>query len=125
MVPFCVRIPSGKGEVWLLNSWQYPGAYASEFGATAVEGDVGSVGAVWQCLARSARGTTYVTECGTDRPGDECAYVNWAEYPDEGLVLLANLDLTRPHTFDLHRNGKTERVTLAPKELRRLQIVSR
>ena len=118
--PLLLRLKSGKGEVYFFNSWYYPGAYEHECGPGSKELGLGMVGAVWAQLAKDARTNVYVSEVGSDDPGRECRSVDWAHYPDERLVLLLNLDFARPHTIDVHVNGKATKVTLAPQEIRRL-----
>ena len=114
------RLPSGKGEVWFLNSWFYPGVYRENYGTGTVPGDTGFVGDVIKYLAKVSRGDVYITEKETDDPGSECDYVDFSHFPSDGTVILLNIDFAKPHTFDLHILGKTETVTLKPHELRRI-----
>lgn len=113
------RLPSGKGEVWFINSWYYPGAYAHSYGNGAPEGSLGFVEDILREMARRSRGAAYVTECGTDAPGAECKYVNWSYYPSTKEVLLFNVDFEKSHALDLHFSGKTEKIVLKPQELLR------
>jgi len=117
--PLLLRLPSGKGEVYFLNSWYYPGAYAHEHGPGARNDNLGLIGAIWTRLAKEVRGDVYLTDVGADDPGAECREVDWAWYPDENLLLLLNVDLARPHTVETHVRGRKERIVLAPGELRR------
>jgi len=113
------RLPSGKGEVWFLNSWYYPGAYDYSFGTAAPEDSRGFVEDILRELARRSRGTAYVTERGTDAPGEESKYVNWSYFPSTKEILLFNVDFEKSHTIDLHVGGEVRTLTLAPQELRR------
>ena len=119
-IPLLLRIPRGKGEVWFLNSWFYPGSFGSEYGAGAVTGDLGLVGDVLKYMAKSVRGTAYITEVGSDDPGPECAFVNVSHFPEGGETLLYNIDFEKPHTVNLHLAGSTSTITLAAQELKRL-----
>ena len=115
------RIPSGKGEVWFVNSWFYPGAYRNNFGTGSWAGDTGFVGDVLKYLAKTSRGSVYITEKATDDPGAECQYVNCSHFPSDGTVLLLNIDFVKPHTVDLHIDGRVETVELQPNEFRRVE----
>ena len=115
------RLPSGKGEVWFLNSWFYPGTYNYTHSVGAQAGDVGMTGEILRHLAKLSRGTVYITEKGSDDPGDECTFVNVSHFPSDGTIFLLNVDFAHPHTVDLHVAGKTTTVTLAPKEFRRMK----
>ncbi len=115
--PLLLRIPSGKGEVWFLNSWFYPGAFHHEYGASAVPGDTGLVGDMLKFLAKSVRGRAYITETGSDDPGAECDYVNVSFFPEDGRACLFNVDFEKPHTVDFHFDGRVKTVTLAPQQL--------
>ena len=117
-LPLLLRIPSGRGEVWFRNAWFYPGTFRNEYGPGAVEGDTGLVGDALKYLAKSARGTVYITETGSDDPGPECAFVNVSHFPEDGRTLLFNVDFEKPHTIDLHVGGTCRTVTLAPQELK-------
>lgn len=119
-VPLLLRLPKGKGEVWFLNSWFYPGAFRNEYGPGAVPGDTGLVGDVLKYLAKETRGKAYVTEVGADDPGAECAFVNFSYFPEDGSVLLYNVDFEKPHKIDLHFGGETRTVLLGAQELLRL-----
>ena len=121
-IPLLLRLPKGKGEVWFLNSWFYPGAFRNEYGPQAVPGDTGMIGDMLKYLAKSVRGEVFITEAGTDDPGAECSFVNYSHFPNEKLVLLYNIDFEKPHTIDLHAFGKTTAATLAPQELRRVTV---
>lgn len=87
----------------------------------AQAGDVGMTGEILRHLAKLSRGTVYITEKGSDDPGDECVFVNVSHFPSDGTIFLLNVDFAHPHTVDLHVAGKATTVTLAPKEFRRLE----
>lgn len=114
------RIPSGKGEVFFVNSWFYPGAYRNNFGTGAEAGDTGFVGDVLKYLVKLTRGKVFITEKNGDNPGKECEYVNFSHFPSDGTILLYNIDFVNSHSFDLHIGDKVETVVLKPSELRRI-----
>ena len=115
--PVLLRNKVGKGEVYFMNTWYYPGYYTQDNGCGAKE-DENLVSFIWRRLAKENRGTVYMTEVGSDEPGRECAFVNLSHFPSNGRTMLFNLDFEKPHTIDLHRPGKVEKVTLAPSEFK-------
>lgn len=119
--PILLRRELGKGEVYFLNTWEYPGYYADDFGPSAVPGSVGMIGTTFRYLAKITRGETYITEKDADEPGRECTYINYSSFPEQKTICMFNVDFTKAHTFDLHHNGGTETVTLEPQEMRILK----
>lgn len=113
--PVLVRTKVGAGEVYFMNTWHYPGYYASDRGTGAIEGE-SLVSFVWRRLAKENRASVYMTEVGSDEPGGECAFVNLSHFPSTGKTMLFNVDFARPHTVALHRGGEVRTVTLAPSE---------
>ena len=111
------RLPSGKGEVWFLNSWYYPGAYAHSYGTGVGPDSLGFVEDILREMARRSRGTAYVTERGGDDPGEECKFVNWSYFPSTKEVILFNVDFEKTHAVDLHLAGKVEAIKLPPQTL--------
>jgi len=118
--PVLQRNKIGKGEVYFMNTWYYPGYYTGDMGTGAKE-DENLVSFIWRRLAKENRGTVYMTEVGSDEPGKECTYLNLSHFPLNGKTMLFNVDFVKSHTVDLHRNGKTETVTLKPSEMKIVQ----
>jgi hypothetical protein len=116
-VPLLLRIPNGRGEVWFLNSWFYPGTFRPDYGRGSVDGDIGFVGDVLRHLAVSVRGRAYITEQGSDLPGPECCYVNMSFFPEDGRACLLNVDFEKRHTVDFHFDGRVKTVKLGPQQL--------
>ena len=116
------RLPSGKGEVWFLNSWYYPGAYNFSYGTGVGPNSLGFVEDILKEMARRSRGTAYLTEKGADDPGDECKFVNWSYFPSTKEVILFNVDFEKAHTVDLHFSGKVKTLALPPNELVREKL---
>lgn len=120
-VPILLRRRLGGGEVFFLNSWLYPGAYADNCATRARPDDTGMIGTIFEYIAKITRSEVYVTGVGGDVPDRECSYVNFSYFPECGTVCLFNVDFVRPHTFDLHCFGRTETIILAAQELRLLK----
>ncbi len=116
------RLPSGKGEVWFLNSWYYPGAYNFSYGDGVAPGSLGFVEDVIREMARRSRGTAWISEKGADDPGEECTFVNWSYFPSTKEVLLFNVDFEKAHAVDLHVGGKTTTLALEPQKLVRIPV---
>lgn len=111
------RLPSGKGEVWFLNSWFYPGVYNYTYAVGAKAGAIGMTGEILRYLAKVSRGEVYVTERDSDEPGRECVFVNVSHFPSDGTILVLNLDFEKTHTVDLHVGEVVITLNLMPREL--------
>jgi hypothetical protein len=115
--PLLLRRACGKGEVYFLNSWAYPGAWDADDGPGGVRGSAGLIGAIYRRIATLSRGRVWITDDGK-MPGAECEYVAFSCFPRSGQVCLQNVDFDRPHRIALHRDGKRTAVELAPAEFR-------
>jgi len=120
-VPILLHRKCGKGQVFFLNSWGYFGGFTRNYARGSRPDDAGMTGAIYRYITKLVRSDVYITDVGLDDPYRECNYVNYSYFPEDGTICLFNVDFVRPHTFDLHRFGKTETVTLAPQELRLLK----
>lgn len=107
--PVLVRRRLGAGCVYFLNTWAYPGALAADDGPGGRVGSAGLIGTLYRHLARQCRGTVWLS-------GDECDYVAYGYFPDDGRLCLQNVDLRQPRTVTLHLPDETMDVTLAPGE---------
>ena len=108
--PYLVRAAHGKGAFWLCLAWDYPAArrereefpsfrgFRLGFWKTLLAGLVDS-------LPRRHRVT-----------GGDCAYINWAVYPD-GTVYLLNTDCVGRRSVRVDGNA----VTLSPKEMKEVR----
>ncbi len=76
------------------------------------------VGEIYRYLAKISRSEVYLTEVERDVPERECQYLNYSYFPESDTICLLNVDFVKPHTAELHRFGKKEKITLAPQEFR-------
>jgi len=119
--PLLLRRPCGKGTVYFLNSWAYPGALDPNIGPGATLSSPGLIGMIYRHLARRHRGTVWITDDGLDA-GPECAYINLSYFPEAGQIFLYNIDFEQPHRCCLHQPGASSALLLAPGEFRRLAL---
>lgn len=116
MAPVLLRHSLGKGSVYFLNSWAYPGAMEQDEGPGATIGSDethGFIGAIYRHIASQNRGTVWMT--GEDGERDFVAY---SYFPQSQQVCLQNIDFKHPHRITLHRAGKVVPFELAPGEFR-------
>ena len=117
--PLLLRRTYGRGEVYFLNSWAYPGALDADDGPGGTVGSPGLIGAIYRRIAKLSRGNVWITDDRED-PGAECDYVTFSYFPEAGRICMQNADFERPHRFFLHRFGVTDEIELAPGEFRML-----
>jgi hypothetical protein len=117
-LPVIIRAKSGKGEVFFVNTWCYPSAANADEGAGEYLGSDGLMTTLYKYVASISRGDVYPTARGGDLPDDACSYTIVSYFPEDGRVFLKNIDFRKPHTFDLHRFGKVQTITLAAAEMR-------
>lgn len=120
--PVVIRRKCGKGEVFFVNTWFYPGALDIDEGTGSVEGSRGLLEPVYKYIAKLARGNVFITDDG-ENPGNECRYVNCTYFPDAGRICMYNIDFNRSHTVVLHQFGYQEKIVLGPSEFRFLDSV--
>lgn len=121
--PLLFRRKLGKGQVWFLNSWHYPGAFDVDDGAGSTVDSVGMVGYIYRAIASRCRGRVFITDDGV-MPGAECRYITFSYFPDDGTVCLQNIDFENPRHFILHCDGKKQPTTLQGGEFRRFGLKS-
>lgn len=121
MEPVMIRHRCGKGEVYFLTTWNYPGALDQDKGPSAELDSPGMIGYVLRSLSVKARGTIYITDDGV-MPGKECEYIMYSYFPEDHSVCLMNIDFDQAHTFRLHLPDRLQNVTLAASEFRRFKI---
>ena len=119
-LPVLLRHRLGKGEVYFLNLWAYPGVTDVDEGPGSTIDSPGLVGYVYKHIARKVRGDVWISDDGCDA-GPECRYVCQSYFPADGSICLQNIDFDHPHRIFLHHFGKVEAVELAPGEFRRLK----
>ncbi len=119
-IPFLFRHRCGKGEVFFLNSWEYPGAYSGTYdwapGSRVSEG--GATGEIYKYLAKRSRGTAYITDDGVDAVGENCRKITFSYFPSTDKVYVMNCDFASPRTFFLHWKGEARKITLNPAEFK-------
>ncbi|MEO6908681.1 MAG: hypothetical protein ABI210_12415 [Abditibacteriaceae bacterium] len=118
--PLVLRHKLGKGEVYFLNSWAYPGAFEQDFGPGSTRYSPGLVGYIYRHIANKLRGTIWITD-DKNVPGMECEYINFSYFPESQQICLYNIDFGTSHTFYLHQEDKTEKIELSPGEFKLLQ----
>lgn len=121
MEPLLIRRNYGKGTVYFLNSWSYPGALNADYGPGGVTDSPGLIGMIYRHIARSVRGTVWITDDGVDA-GKECQYVSCSYFPEDGSICLLNTDFKKPHTVILHQKEHSQSVTLQPMEFWRAKV---
>lgn len=60
--PVLLRRRCGKGQVWFLNTWEYPGAHLEDAGPGATLASKGLVGEVLKKIGRDCRGHAWITD---------------------------------------------------------------
>ena len=121
--PFILRCKRGKGEVFFMNWWAYPAAANMDVGCGAEVKDVGMVGYLYQYAAKLGRGNVYITGEDFENPDEDCGWILYSYFPDEGKVYLLNLDYARERKCVLQQFGDKDFITLKPGELRIVESV--
>jgi len=119
--PVLLRRKLGKGEVYFLNTWAYPGGTVNDYGPGATIDSPGLVGYIYKHIARKVRGTVWITDDGRDA-GMECEFIAYSYFPECGTVCLQNIDFKTSHSFVLHLAGRQDCITLRPGEFRTLKL---
>ena len=120
--PLLLRRQHGKGTVYFLNSWAYPGALDINIGPGSTVESPGLIGLVYRHIARANRGSVWITDDRQDA-GRECEYVNVSYFPKAGRICLYNIDFERPHNCFLHHSGAREPIELGAGEFRMVDTV--
>ena len=101
----------GKGRVYFLNTWEYPGAMENNDGPGATYGSLGFIGELFRRIALDTRGAVHITDDGL-APGRECAYIAYSHFPSCGKTYLLNNDFDKSHTVLLHRGKRLDKIRL-------------
>ncbi len=123
MTPILILRRYGKGKVYFLNTWSYPGIFDQDYGPGATLDAPGLIGMLYQQIAQEARGSTWITDDGK-RPGAECDYLSHAYFPEDGTVCLQNIDFRQAHSCWFHHLKGVTKLTLEPGEFRRFPLSS-
>ena len=116
--PFILRCRNGKGEVFFMNWWAYPAAANMDVGCGSELEDVGMVGYLYRYCAKLGRGNVWITGQDFENPDEDCGWILYSYFPDEGKVYMLNLDYECERGCVLQQFGDKERVVLAPGEFR-------
>ncbi len=119
-LPFLFRHKCGKGEVFFMNSWEYPGAYGGvlDWAPGSCKDQEGATGEIYRYLAKRARGTVYITDDGLDDVGENCRNISFSYFPSNHKVYLMNCDFASKRSFYLHINDTVQKLTLQPAEFK-------
>lgn len=120
--PLVLRHKYGKGTVYFLNSWAYPGALDVDDGPGAKIDSPGLIGYIYRHIAHNMRGSVWISD-DRNAPGKECEYINYSYFPEAGKICLLNIDFEKPHRFYLHHFGASEPIELGAGEFRQLDPV--
>ena len=122
--PFILRCRNGKGEVFFMNWWAYPAAANMDVGCGAEVADVGMVGYLYRYAAKLGRGNVYITGGDFENPDEDCGWILYSYFPDEGKVYLLNLDYERERRCVLQQFGDKDFITLKSGEFRIVESVT-
>ena len=121
--PFIVRCRNGKGQVLFMNWWAYPAAANMDVGCGAEVKDVGMVGYLYQYAAKLGRGNVFITGPDFEDPDENCGWILYSYFPDEGKIYMLNLDYEHERKCVLQQFGDKDFVTLKPGEFRIIDSV--
>ncbi len=121
--PFILRCNNGKGQVLFMNWWAYPAAANTDVGCGATIDSVGMVGYLYRYAAKLARGNVFITGPDFENPDDDCNWILYSYFPDEGKVYMLNLDYERERKCVLQQFGDKDFITLKPAEFRIIDSV--
>ena len=121
--PFILRCKNGKGEVLFMNWWAYPAAANMDVGCGSEIEDVGMVGYLYRYAAKLGRGNVYITGSDFENPDEDCGWILYSYFPDEGKVYLLNLDYENERKCVLQQFGDKEFVALKGGEFRIVESV--
>ena len=116
MRPVVVRCKSGKGEVYFINTWCYPGALNSNNGAGSFDDNRGLMDYLYEYVAKQGRGHVWITGPDFENPDEDCKWMIYSYFPDGGKICFLNLDYDNPRKCVLHYFGHKKFITLQPGE---------
>lgn len=120
MYPVLLRRKCGKGVVYFLNSWAYPGAMNTDEGPGSTVDSKGLIGTIYQAIAQRTRGRVWITEA--ESGAHDCEYIAYSYFPQANKICLQNIDFKAAHGCILHREGVAEGVQLDPGEFRLMEF---
>lgn len=117
--PVVLRRKLGKGQVYFLNTWAYPGAVNTDEGPGSSLDSPGLVGTIYRHIAAQSRGDVWITDDG-QTPGHACNHITWSYFPDAQKICLLNIDANNAYRFHLHQAESSGVLELAAGEFRML-----
>lgn len=118
--PLLIKRRYGKGEVYFLNSWAYPGALNTDHGPGARVPAQGLITTIYQHIAAQCRGSVWITDDG-QHTGMKSKYICYTYFPEAKKICLQNVDFDQPRSFHLHQRGhSSQAITLGPAEFRQM-----
>ena len=120
---FILRCKSGKGEVFFINSWAYPGALNTDDGPGCTVDSKGLMGLLYGYIARISRGHVWITGQDFVNLDADCEYIAYSYFPDAGKICMQNIDFRNSRRCILHQFGDVDPIELAPAEFRILDTV--
>ncbi len=120
MRPVILRCKSGKGEVFFVNTWAYPGSLNSNNGAGSLDDERGLMDYLYEYVAKQGRGHAWITGPDFENPDEDCKWIVFSYFPDAGKVCFLNLDYDNQRKCVLNYFGDKKFITLQPGEF--LQI---
>jgi len=121
--PLIFRCKSGKGEVFFINSWAYPGALNNDNGPGCTVDSKGLMGLLYGYIARISRGHVWISGQDLIQPDFDCEHIAYSYFPDAGKICMLNIDFKNPRRCVLHQFGDVDQIELAPGEFRMLDSV--
>ena len=121
--PVILRCQSGKGEVFFINNWYYPGVLNTDDHAGATLDSKGLMGLLYGYLGSISRGHVWITGQDFAAPDPDCEYIAYSYFPDAGKICFQNIDFRNPRRCVLHQFGDVEPIELEPTEFRILDTV--
>ena len=121
--PLIIRCRPGRGEVFFINAWAYPGAINADNGPGATNDSKGLMGLLYGHIATLSRGHVWITGTDFKSIDDNCEHIAFSYFPDAGKICLQNIDFASPRSFVLHQFGDVDQITLAPAEFRIVDTV--
>lgn len=115
--PVILRRKCGKGEVYFINTWCYPGALDHDIGPGSTLDSKGLVGLLYGYIAGRYRGNVWITD-DRIKPGVNCDHISCSYFPDAGRICLYSVDYVNPRRCILHSFGGVTEIELAPGEFK-------
>ena len=115
--PIVIRRRFGKGEVFFINTWCYPGALDHDIGPGSTLDSKGLMGLIYAYIAKLCRGNVWISDDG-ENPGENCDYISCSYFPESEKICLYNADFINPRKCFLYNFGIVDEIELSPGEFR-------